>query len=338
MLTEWLERLVVWIADLFPPSFWLNETFNVRALLAILLVSVICGAVGALVVGNRMSFFSDALAHCAFAGVGLGMLTALVVGRPDLEPWLIPLVMVLFGVAVGVAIAYVREKTGLASDTVIGVFFAFAVGFGAMLIQPLQNRRSFNVESFMFGSPLFIRASELLWMLVLALLTVTVLVRRYNQFVLASFNPSLARSRNVPLRWCNYLFIILLALIVNICLPAVGALLINTLLVVPAATAANLSRNLRQMFRYSILLSLAAGVGGLWFSNTVHPQIGQGPPLELGVGGSIVVFSVLAFFLTVAWRAWADGRPPLGGPSLATAGARPENASIPAEPPAGRPA
>src|SRR5947209_8748965 len=121
MPTEWVAGLVNRIADAFPPDHWLNQTYNVRALLIIVLVSVICGAVGALVVGNRMSFFSDALAHCAFAGVGLGMLAALAAGRPDVEPWLVPLVMVVFGVLIGVAIAYVREKTGLASDTVIGV-------------------------------------------------------------------------------------------------------------------------------------------------------------------------------------------------------------------------
>ncbi len=243
--------------------------------------------------------------------------------------------MVAFGVAVGVGIAYVRETTGLAHDTVIGVFFAFAVGFGGMLMQPLQTQRSYNVEQFMFGSPLFAKESEILWVFGLAVVLAVILVRRYNQFVLASFNPSLARSRNVPLRWCNYLLIILLALIVNLSIRAVGALLINAVLVVPAATAANVSRNLRQMFWYSMLLSLAAGVGGLWVSNAVHIPIGRGQTLEPGPGGTVVVLSVLFFFATVAWRS-AAGRG-WRRPSLAAAGAGGENASI-AEPSQERPA
>jgi zinc transport system permease protein len=337
MLNGLFERLINRVADLFPPGFWLNDTFSVRALLVIVLVSLICGAVGALVVGNRMSFFSDALAHCAFAGVALGILLSLAARNVLLEGWLVPFVMVTFGVAVGVMIAYVREKTGLANDTVIGVFFAFAVGFGGMLLGSVQVRTNFNPESFLWGSPLFVQEQDLLAIFVLAVVLAIVLVRRYNHFVLASFNPSLARSRNIPLRWCNYLFIILLALIVNLCIQAVGALLINAMLVVPAATAANFGRNLRQMFRCSIALSLLAGVAGLWFSSTVQVPLGRGQALDFAPGGTIVVLSVAFFFLSVGWKSLSERN---GGrrASLATVGAGVENASIASEPPAGKPA
>lgn len=333
-LTGWLESLITETAKAMPADSWLSMTFNIKALIIIILVSTICGAVGALVVSNRMSFFSDALAHCAFAGVGLGLLTALLLRRPDAEPWLIPLVMVVFGVVVGVAIAYVREKTGLASDTVIGVFFAFAVGFGGMLMQPLQGRRAFNADDFLWGSPLNARESDILLVFALAVVLAFVLLRRYNQFVLASFNASLARSRRVPLRWCNYLFIVLLALIVNLSLQAVGILLINALLVVPAATAANVSRNLRQMFWLSIGLGLFAGVAGLYASHAVLLPIGRDETMELGPAGTVVVISVVLFFATVAWRAVGGARPRA---SLAAAGGSGENAVI-AEPPPGRPA
>jgi zinc transport system permease protein len=334
-MIEWVERLITGIADLFPSGSWLNMTFNVQALIAVVLVCGVCGAVGALVVGNRMAFFSDALAHCAFAGVTLGMILALW-SQAGQESWIIPLVMVAFGIAVGVAIAYVREQTGLASDTVIGVFFAFAIGFGGMLFASLQTRTSLSPETFLFGSPLFVQAGDLIALTVLAVLLAFVLFRYYNQFVLASFNPSLARSRQVPLRFCNYLFIVLLALIVNLCLRAVGALLINAMLVVPAATAANVSRNLRVMFWCSIGVSLATGVFGLWLSYAVTLPIGRGQSLELGPAGTIVVLSVLAFFFTVAWRAWADRR--TGRPGLAAVGGPPENASTAGEPLPSRPA
>jgi zinc transport system permease protein len=306
MGTEWLSQLIQSAADWFPRDTWLYSLSNMRALVVIVLVSFICGSVGSLVVGNRMSFFSDALAHSAFAGIALGMLLSLTQLGVGHEAWLLPLVMVLFGIAVGIAIAYVREKTGLANDTVIGVFFAFAVGFGGMLFNSFQTRTSLNPESFLFGSPLFVGDFDLLAMLVLAVLLAVVLVGLYNHFVLASFNPSLARSRGIRLRLCNYLFIALLALIVNLCLRAVGALLINAMLIVPAATAANLGRNLRQMFWSSILLSLVAGVGGLWFSNAVRLPIGRGDPLEFGPAGSIVVLGVLLFFLSVPWKSWSE--------------------------------
>src|SRR3954452_23665417 len=123
MLTDALSAAILRIANSLPEHFWLNAPSAVRALIMIVLVGLVCGAVGSLVVGNRMAFFSDALAHCAFAGVALGFLIALMAGVRDEKQfyaWILP-IMVLFGVVIGVLIAYVREKTSLANDTVIGV-------------------------------------------------------------------------------------------------------------------------------------------------------------------------------------------------------------------------
>jgi zinc transport system permease protein len=333
-MIEWLNRAVERIAMMFPEGSWMNSYTSVNALIVVILVSMVCGAVGSLVVGNRMAFFSDALAHCAFAGITLGLIAALAIGlKPD--SIVIPMVMMIFGVIVGIAIAYVRERTGLGNDTVIGVFFAFAVGFGGMLFGALSNR-TMGPEQLLFGSPLFVHMEDIVALVLLALVLGVVLFRRYNQFVLASFNPSLARSRQVPLQWCNYLFIILLALIVNLSLRAVGALLINAMLVVPAATAANFGRNLRQMFWGSILFSLMAGIGGLWFSSTVTWEIRRGQELEFGASGSIVVLSVLVFFISVMWKVSTD-RPPRPLPALAAVHNPPENARSEREPGLPRP-
>src|SRR5262249_3631386 len=133
-MTTAIKTLIDWLAAHAPADTYLSVDINVKALLAIVLVSLICGAVGSLVGGNRMAFFSDALAHCAFAGLALGLLLGYAAGakiNEEFQAWLVPLVMVSFGVVVGVLIAYVREKTHLASDTVIGVFFAGAIGLGA---------------------------------------------------------------------------------------------------------------------------------------------------------------------------------------------------------------
>src|SRR5206468_1542411 len=100
---------------------------------------------------------------------------------------------------------------------------------------------------------------DLITLVLLALVTAGLLAWLYNSLVLTSFNPSLALSRRVPVRLCSYVFIVLLALIVNLCLKIVGALLINALLVVPAATAANLCRNMRQLFWTTIGLCLLVG-------------------------------------------------------------------------------
>jgi zinc transport system permease protein len=301
-LEHWLDDGILWFTTQMPVnSFW-SIQFNVRALLAILLVSLICGSVGSMVVGNRMAFFSDALAHCAFAGVALGLLLALVTGaqKEDFKSW-IGLIMVAFGVVIGLGIARVREKTSLASDTVIGVFFAGAIGLGAVFMKAVSGRaRYFNLENFLFGNPLDATSGDILVLLVLLVPTAVFLFFLYNSLVFTSFNPSLARSRRVPTRLCNYLFIALLGVIVNLCLQVAGALLINALLIVPAATAANLSRNMRQLFWLSTLMCVFVGLGGQFLHWEIRvPEPGTNNVIQFGLSGITVVLSVILFFFSM---------------------------------------
>lgn len=292
-ITEFAKEGILRFSALWPEGTLLSFDFNVRALIAVFFVCLICGAIGALVVGNRMAFFSDALAHCAFAGVGLGLLFAVLfhIDRELFHEYIIA-VMVLFGIVTGLLIALVRDRTGLASDTVIGVFYAGAIGLGATFIGLARNQSMFNLENFIFGDPVTADIGQVLGLGLLAIVVGVFLWRMNNYLVLASASPSLALSRRVPVRACQYLLIVVLAVMVNLSLYIVGALLINGMLIVPAAAAANLARNLRQMFWYSLALALASGMGGYvlsWeISNLVHPR-------SVGTAGVIVVLAVVLF-------------------------------------------
>lgn len=292
---EWGRDIGLW-SDF---SFWSME-FNIRSLLAIVMVALVCGAIGSMMVSNRMAFFSDALAHCAFAGVALGLLIAVLnrISVHDFREWIF-LIMVVFGIAIGLGIAWVREKTSLASDTVIGVFFAGAMGFGAMLLSATGGR-GFSLEEFLFGNPQSALMTHLLILFGLVVITGLFLYWNYNALVFTSFNTSLARSRGVSVRLCNYLFIALLGLIINVCLQIVGALLINGLLIVPAAAAANLSRNMKQMFWWSVGICQLVGLAGIWLSWEISlPDPAQASPIKFGVSGTIVVLSVVVFFASM---------------------------------------
>jgi zinc transport system permease protein len=287
-----------------------TNSFIVRGTVALILVSLVCGAVGSQVVGNRMAFFSDALAHSAFAGISLALVTLLLSGVSDKDPmfeWFVPLFMAGFGTAVGIGIALVREKTALASDTVIGVFFAGALGIGVLTLGNMKLFTNMNPEVFLFGSTNSVRPVHIVLLLALALVTAIVLTWRYNQMVFASFNPSLARSRRIPVRLNNYLFIVLLALIVNICLQVVGVILINAMLLVPAATASLLSRNMRQMFWWTTSLSLFIGLLGQWVSLTVSPVTTHGT-INLGASGCVILLNVLAFAVAMGVGPLIRGR------------------------------
>lgn len=307
--------LIKWLAGLFG-----TDLFVVKAVLTLLVMCLLCGLVGALVVGNRMAFFSDAMAHCAFAGIALGYLSVVFSGELDprgraaLAAWLVPLVMVVFGVAVGMGMIYVRDSTGLAHDTVIGVFFALALGFGAMLVKLVQQVSTVNLETFLFGNLYFIPETDLVMLCGALALVVGVFLWRYNHIMFASFNPSLARTRRMSVTLNNYLFIILLALVVNLSIKAVGALLINALLVVPAAAAANVSRNLRQMFWLTVGFSLASGLLGYWASTRMSLSVGNVKDVQFGPSGVIVVASVVLFFGSmVVVAVWNRFAPIFGG-------------------------
>jgi zinc transport system permease protein len=297
---ESFDLIVNAFAERFPEGTFFGQMLNVYAMLAILLTGLICGGMGGLVVGNRMAFFSDAIAHCAFAGIAFGFVACIVLQIADehFRQWVIA-VMVAFGVVIGLLIAWVRDRTGLASDTVIGVFFAFAVGVGAVASQQIaQRRRLFAIESFIFGDPLAVQPMELAALFVLLLVTVAFLMRYYNEMILTSVNPSLALSRRVPVVWLRYAHFVLLALIVNLCLLIVGVLLINGLLIVPAASAANLSRNLRQHFWWTLGLTVVCGLTGQVLAWELH----------LGISGTIVVLLSVCFFASMVARRGMRGQ------------------------------
>jgi zinc transport system permease protein len=297
------------LCGLFTPQTMLSYDFNMRAMIALVMIGITCGAVGSLVVGNRMAFFSDALAHSSFAGVAVGILIALVLRLPrgqEQYEW-ITWVMVVFGVFTGLGIVFVRDRTSQSNDTVIGVFFAGAIGLGAILLKVGSTAIRFPTDEFLFGSLAMINAGHLLALGALFVLTFVMLAWMYNGLVFANFNVSLARSRRIRLRLFNYLFVALLAVIVNLCLSAVGALLISALLVVPAATAVNLCSNMRQLFRWSVIICLLSCLVGQWLSWEVAIPVTATASAHLGEGGTIVVLNVLLFFVSMIVGPWVRG-------------------------------
>jgi zinc transport system permease protein len=311
---NWLDERVRDVAD------WSRETqglesplshsWLITGLLGGALASLICGVISSLVVSNRMAFFSDALAHCAFAGVSLGLILFLA-GVLTSDAGILG-VTIVFGMLVGALIAFVRETTPLASDTVIGVFFAGAMGLGVVLLKGVRNfgvGGTFDPDTFLFGDLLTVTGRDVIHLLVLVLVMTALLCWIYNRLVFASFSPSLARSRNFPVRLGNYLFIILLALIVNVCLKIVGVLLINALLVIPGATAAILARNLRQFFWYSVGLAFVAGLGGLAVGVNLTFKY-QGKSYSPASSGTIVILGVLLFFLAMLVSRFVRGPRP----------------------------
>ncbi|WP_186564670.1 metal ABC transporter permease [Lawsonibacter celer] len=247
--------------------------FMKNALLAVLVISPLLGLLSTMVVTNRMSFFSDALGHSAFTGIAIGSLCGLA------EPmWC----AVVFAVAFSLLFTYVRRKSNMASDTVIGVFSSTAVALG-IFIATMDGGSFTKFNSLLIGDILSVEPSKIALLAGILAAVVLLWLCSFNQLMLSSIHPALADSRGIQVFWREAVFCAAVAVVVTISMTWVGLLVINSLLVLPAAASRNLAKNMRQYHLFSILGALGAGVVGLMISYYKGSSAGASITLCLAV-------------------------------------------------------
>lgn len=264
------------------PFAWADYEFMRLALLAVLLVSPLLGALGTVVVANRMAFFSEAVGHAAFTGIALGVL----LGLSD-PIWS----MVGFALLLTLAIAWVRRRGGLSSDTAIGLVMAFTVSLGIVILS--RGGDFARYTNFLIGDMLAVSPADLVWLGALAAAAAGVFFLFFNRLLLATLSPALARSRAKHAGLAELAFAGLLAVVVTCALPWIGILVINALLILPAAAARNLARNTAQFFGWTLAISLVSGVAGLLVSFYA----------STATGATIVLAAMAVYLATLARRA-----------------------------------
>lgn len=238
------------------PIEMLRWDFMKNALLALLLMAPLFGLMSTMVVTGRMSFFSDALGHSAFTGIAIGAICGLAA-----PAW----AAVLFSVAFALLFSFVRSRSNQAADTLIGVFSSSAVALG-IFVATLGGGSFTRYNQYLIGDILSVTPTEI-GLLALVLLCVAVFWGLCaNRLTLTAIHPQLASSRGIPVGLSQTLFVVAIAVVVTLSISSVGLLILNSLLVLPAASARNVSRNLRQYHGFSVLFALAAGIGGLCVS------------------------------------------------------------------------
>jgi zinc transport system permease protein len=233
-----------------------------------------------------MAFFSAALGQAAITGVALGLL----LGEPLNAPYG---GMFGFCLLATLAMVYVKRHATLPPDTLIGVFHALTLGLGLCLLVVLT--RQFNVhqvEAVLFGSLLTVTDADLLLLLAVGIFVAVMLVRQYNSLLLDSLSPPLARVAGAEPAYLEYFFALLLTLSIVVSLKIIGALLVEALVVVPAAAARNVARGTRSYLMWSVLIAFMAGAGGLGISTR----------FLVPTGGAVVLAVSAMFFLTLMAR------------------------------------
>ncbi|ANU41477.1 metal ABC transporter permease [Flavonifractor plautii] len=258
------------LAGLLEPFHW---QFMRNALLAVLVISPLFGLLSTMVVTSRMSFFSDALGHSAFTGIAIGTLCGLA------DPlWMAVLLAAVFALL----FTYVRRKSNMASDTVIGVFSSTAVALG-IFIATFGGGSFTQYNSLLIGDILSVEPAKIALLAVILLVVVLLWLCSFNQLMLSSIHPALADSRGVGVFWQEAVFSAAIAVVVTVSMTWVGLLVINSLLVLPAAAARNLARNMRQYHLASLLGALLSGLAGLVTSYYIGSSAGASITLYLAV-------------------------------------------------------
>lgn len=227
--------------------------FMKNALLAVLLLGPLFGLLSTMIVTGKMSFFSDALGHSGFTGVAIGALCG---------------VMQPIGFAVGLSVlfallfSYVRSRSTQSADTIIGVFSSTAVALGIFIVT-LGGRSFTKFNRYLIGDILSVSPAELALLAAVLLAVIVLWVLASNKLILTAVHPQLAASRGLATRRWETLFTVAIAIVVTLAMSWVGLMVINSLLVLPAAASRNLARNLRQYHLLSVLSALVCGLLGL---------------------------------------------------------------------------
>ena len=255
------------------PFEMLHWDFMKNALLALLLMAPLFGLLSTMIVTGRMSFFSDALGHSAFTGIAIGAICGMAA-----PTW----AAVGFSVAFALLFSFVRSRSNQAADTLIGVFSSTAVALG-IFVATMGGGSFTKYNKYLIGDILSVTPGEI-GMLALVLLAVIIFwVLCANRLTLTAIHPQLASSRGIPVGLSQTLFIVAIAVVVTLSISSVGLLILNSLMVLPAASARNISRNLRQYHGFSVLFALIAGIGGLVASYYLGCSAGAAISLILAV-------------------------------------------------------
>ena len=269
------------VIDLILPFQWLSHTFMKNAFIAIIIITPLFGLLSTMVVSNKMSFFADSLGHGAFTGIAVGILLG------GIDPmW----GATLFSICFAIAITIIKNKGTSSTDTIIGVFSSTSIALGLVLMSFSSSLSKFS--SYLVGDLLSISQNQIILLIFVFIAIIVLWSLIFNKLLVTSLNTSLANSRGMNTLLIEIIFTCTIAVIVTITIRWVGLLIINSLLVLPAAASRNISRNIRQYHLFSILIAIFSGIVGLiisYYLNTV-------------TGATIVLVASVIFFITLFIR------------------------------------
>ncbi len=259
---------------------WLDYGFMRSALVAILIITPLFGLLGTMIVNKKMAYFSDALGHSALTGIAVGV----VCGIPDTT-----ISMVIFAVIFALLLNKIGSMNMASTDTIISVFSSCSVAIGLAILSKGGNFSKYS--SILVGDVLSITTKEIGYLIVIFLVTIIFWGVAFNRLNAICIHRALAKSKHIQVHLIENIFAVLVALIVTLSIKWVGILIINALLILPAASARNISVNMREYHLFSLIFAVFSGVLGLFVS--YYTNVATGP--------MIVILASVIYFVTFVY-------------------------------------
>ena len=256
---------------------WMNYDFMKNALLAVLIITPLFGLLGTMIVNKKMAYFSDALGHSALTGIAVGI----VFGMKDTT-----ISMVIFAIIFALLLNKIGSMNTASTDTVISVFSSCSVAIGLAILSKGGNFSKYS--SILVGDVLSITEKEIWYLAVIFVVTILFWLFGFNWLNAICIHRTVAKSKRIPVKLMDHLFAVLVALIVMLSIKWIGILIINALLILPAASSRNISVNMREYHVFSVLFSVYSGVLGLLVS--YYTNVATGP--------MIVIIASVIYFVT----------------------------------------
>lgn len=259
---------------------WLHYGFMINALIAVLVITPLFGIMGTMIVNKKMAYFSDALGHSALTGIAVGIIC----GMQDTT-----ISMVIFAIVFALLLNKIGSMNTASTDTIISVFSSCSVAIGLAILSKGGNFSKYS--SILVGDILSITRKEIIYLVGIFVVTAIFWFVGFNKLNAICIHKSVAKSKRINVALMDNIFAVLVALIVMLSIKWVGILIINALLILPAASARNISVNMREYHLFSVIFSMFSGVLGLVVS--YYTNVATGPMIV--IIASVIYFSTFVY-------------------------------------------
>ncbi|MBM6638793.1 metal ABC transporter permease [Staphylococcus xylosus] len=254
-------------------------SFLQRALITSIVIGMICGVIGCFIVLRSLALMGDAISHAVLPGVAISYMMGINFFYGA----------VVFGVLAALGIGFVNQNSKIKSDSSIGIVFSSFLALGVLLITKAQS--SIDLTEILFGNVLTVKPEDRTITFIVVAIVLIVIIVFYKEFLLSSFDPTMAAASGLPVKFIHYTLMVLLTLVTVASLQTVGVILVVSLLITPASTAYLLTKRLSTMILTSALIGMVSSVIGLFFSVTFNLPSGVVIVLVL------TIIFIITFFL-----------------------------------------